>query len=177
MTSSLPFDTSKFDELPISIIICKPVLNADGSVRDYRIVFGNEPFAELWQTLSKTDDFIGKFFGENFSGDNFFSTPLNNLPAPYVGFVLNDLTEHNKKFAHNHFMKMVRQTEVATVLLRDTHDGRFEVVFVSKGFAKLVECSVDEATDFFRENGVIAFTHPDDRARRDALVQRHAHIH
>ena len=47
MSDSLPFDTSTFEKLPISIIICEPVLNADGSLRDYRIVFGNEPFGRL----------------------------------------------------------------------------------------------------------------------------------
>jgi hypothetical protein len=72
MNSSLPFDTSKFDELPISIIICTPVLNADDSVRDYRIVFGNEQFAGLWGALRKFYDFVGELVGENLSSEKFF---------------------------------------------------------------------------------------------------------
>ena len=61
MKSSLPFDTTKFEELPISVIICKPVLNADGSVCDYRIVFGNEPFA----CLIGKNNFVGELLSEN----------------------------------------------------------------------------------------------------------------
>ena len=65
MNSSLPFDTSKFEELPISIIICEPVKNEDGSPHDYRIVFGNEPFENFWQSRGKANDFIGELVNEN----------------------------------------------------------------------------------------------------------------
>ena len=172
MNSSLPFDTTKFDELPISIIICKPVLNVDGSARDYRIVFGNEPFAEIWNALGNADDFVGALVNENFLTQKFLSTPLKNLPEPFVGFMLTDTTDHDKKFARAQFLRTVRQTEGARLLLRDMNDGKFEVVFVSKGFAKLVECSVDDALDFFNESGVIAFTHPDDRLAIKRMLRR-----
>ena len=145
MTASLPFDTSKFDELPINIIICTPVLNADGSARDYRIVFGNEPFAQMWSTF-KADDFVGEFVGENFLGEKFLLTPLKNLPAPYVGFILTDVTDYEKNSARKNFLRMIRHMEGATLLLRDKNDGRFEVVNVSKGFAKLMQCSVASRT-------------------------------
>ncbi len=172
MNSSLPFDTSKFDELPISIIICTPVLNADDSVRDYRIVFGNEQFAGLWSALRKFYDFVGELVGENLSSEKFFLTPLNNLPAPYVGFSVTDLSDIEKKSARNQFLRLIRQTENAAILLRDKDDGRFEVVFVSRGFAKLVRCSVDNAVTTFAKNGVIAFTHPDDRLAVKRMLRR-----
>ncbi|MBQ7454728.1 MAG: hypothetical protein IJS69_06750, partial [Selenomonadaceae bacterium] len=172
MNSSLPFDTTTFDELPISIIICKPVLNADGSARDYRIVFGNEPFAKLWNASGKTEDFVGELVNENFLTTKFFSTPLKNLPEPFVGFTLIDTSDHDKKITRANFLRIVRQTEGATLLMREKTDGRFEVVFVSKGFAKLVECSVDDALTFFQESGVIAFAHPDDRLAVKRILRR-----
>ena len=172
MNSSLPFDTTKFDELPINIIICEPVLNADGSERDYRIVFGNEPFANLWRTLNKLGDFLGALVNENFFDGKIVLTPLNNLPAPYVGFVITDVSDYDKKSARTHFMRMVRQTEGAAVLLRERVDGKFEVTFVSKGFAKLMRCSVRDALKIFKERTVVAFTHPDDRLAVRRMLRR-----
>ncbi|MBQ4404737.1 MAG: response regulator [Selenomonadaceae bacterium] len=168
MNSSLPLDTTKYDELPISIFICKPVLNADGSTRDYRIVFGNEPFAHL---LGK-DDFIGKLVSETVDRKKFLSTPFGDLPAPYVGFVLINIAEHEKNSARNHFLKSIRQMEGAALLLREKSDARFEVVFVSKNFAKLMQCSVEEAHKTLNANGVIAFTHPDDRLAVKRMLRR-----
>ena len=172
MIGSLPFDTSKYDELPISIIICKPVLNADGSRRDYRIVFGNEPFVRLWKSFRKSSDFIGKLVGENLPGGKFLSTPLENLPEPFVGFVLTDITAYEKKFARTTFLKMIRQTEGAAMLLRERNDGRFEAVFVSKGFARLMQCSVDSALRNLESQSIIAFTHPDDRLAVRRMLRR-----
>ena len=170
MKSSLPFDTTKYDELPISTIICKPVLNADGSLRDYRIVFGNEPFARLWTDLGQTKNFVGEFVG-NLNG-KIFSTPLPDLPAPYVGFILTDITDYEKQSARKNFLHSIRQMEGALLLLREIDGGRFEVVFVSKNFAKLMACSVDDALKIFDERGVIAFTHPDDRLAVKRMLRR-----
>ena len=169
MTSSLPFDTSTFDELPINVIICTPVLNADGSAGDYRIVFGNEPFAQMWNACGKTDDFIGAFVNENFSDEQFLLTPLDNLPAPYIGFVLTDVSECEKKYTRKSILRIIRQMEGATLLLRDTS---FEVINVSKGFAKLMQCSVEDALKLFDEQGVIAFAHPDDRLAVKRMLRR-----
>ncbi|MBO4779591.1 MAG: PAS domain-containing protein, partial [Selenomonadaceae bacterium] len=172
MTASLPFDTTKFDELPINIILCKPVLNADGSARDHRIVFGNETFIEWRQAGNGERNFFGKLVSEILSGEKVLSTPLKNLPEPYTGFILTDVTDYEKKSARTNFLRTMRHTEDAVLLIRDTGDGRFEVVFVSKGFAKLMACSVDYALNFFRENGVIAFTHTDDRLAVKRMLRR-----
>ena len=172
MNCSLPFDVSKYDELPISVIICKPVSKADGSGRDYRIVFGNESFARLWRNLGKTTDFIGKTVGENFSGEKILSTPIKNLPEPFAGFILTDVTAYERKSARTAFLKTVKQMEGASLLLRERNDGRFEVVFVSKGFARLMQCTVDDALKTLREKSVIAFTHPDDRLAVKRMLRR-----
>ena len=82
------------------------------------------------------------------------------------------VSEHDRKSARSYFFKLVRQMEGAIILLREKNDGRFEVVFVSKGFAKLVQSNVEEAIKLFDEQGVIAFTHPDDRLAVKRMLRR-----
>ena len=105
MNSPLPFDTTRFNELPISIFICTPVLNADGSTRDYRIVFGNEPFAR--QTGEK--NFVGELVGEIVDSEKFFAAPFENFPAPYVGFILINISER-EKFSARKFLLQTTTT-------------------------------------------------------------------
>ena len=168
MNSSLPFDTTKFEELPLAIFICTPVLNADGSARDYRIVFGNEPFAGL---LGKKN-FVGDLIGEVVDGEKFLSAPIENFPAPYVGFTLMKISEHEKLSARNHFLRSIRKMEGAIILLREKDYGKFEAVFVSKSFARLMNCSVEDAQKNLNANGIIAFTHADDRLAVKRMLRR-----
>ncbi len=174
MNSSLPFDKSKFEELPISIIICEPVKNEDGSLHDYRIVFGNEPFVDLWKGRGKANDFIGELVNENnlLGGGKIISTPLKNLPAPYVGYVLTDLTDYEKKSARNNFMRSIWKMEGATVLLHETKDGKFEAVLVSKSYARLMDCGVAKVMKLLNERSVVIFTHPDDRLALRRMLRR-----
>ena len=168
MNSSLPFDTTNYDELPLSIIICKPVMNADGTERDYRIVFGNEPFVRLMGN----EDFNGKLVSENIDAKKFLKVPLENLPEPYVGFVLINISDHENFSARNNFLRSIRQMEGATLLLREKTYGKFEAVFASKNFAKLMQCSVEDALKLLNSRGVIAFTHPDDRLAVKRMLRR-----
>ena len=172
MSDSLPFDTSTFEKLPISIIICEPVLNADGSLRDYRIVFGNEPFGRLWKNLKKRNDFIGELVKKNNLLDGkIISTPLD-LPAPYVGFILTDASKHDKKSARENFINSIKKMEGAKLLLRERNDGKFEAVFLSRGFARMMQCTIDYAMKKLNERSVVFFTHPDDRLSVRRMLRR-----
>ena len=172
MTGSLPFDTSNFEKLPIGIIICEPVLNEDGSRRDYRIVFGNESFGRLWQCLKKKNDFIGELAKKNNLLDGkIISTPLE-VPAPYVGFILTDATDHDRKTARENFMRSVRKMEGAKLLMRERNDGKFEAVFASRGFARMMQCTMDYALKRLNERSVVIFTHPDDRLAVRRMLRR-----
>ena len=82
------------------------------------------------------------------------------------------ISEHDRQPARSYFFKLVRQMEGAIILLREKNDGRFEVVFVSKSFAKLVQSNVEEAIKLFADRGVIAFTHPDDRLAVKRMLRR-----
>ncbi|MBD3878442.1 MAG: response regulator [Quinella sp. 1Q5] len=82
------------------------------------------------------------------------------------------VSEHDRQSARSYFFNLVRQMEGAILLLQEKNDGRFEVVFVSKGFAKLMQSNVEEAIKLFDERGVIAFTHPDDRLAVKRMLRR-----
>ena len=174
MNSSLPFDTSNFEELPISIIICEPVANADGSLRDYRIVFGNEPFDRLWQSLNKKDNFIGELAGENnlLANEKFIATPLDNLPAPYVGFILTNGIKRDKKTERENFLNYIKKMEGAKLLMRERNDGKYEAIFVSRNFARMMQCTADYAIKFLNSRSVVVFTHPDDRLAFRRMLRR-----
>ncbi|MBQ3452427.1 MAG: PAS domain-containing protein, partial [Selenomonadaceae bacterium] len=82
------------------------------------------------------------------------------------------LTDHDKKSARNHFLQMIEQMEGASILIREVEGGRTEVIFVSKGFARLMQCDVDDVLKIFAERGVIAFTHRDDRLAVKRMLRR-----
>ena len=85
---------------------------------------------------------------------------------------MNKLSEYDRQAARVYFFKLIRQMEGAIILLREKTDGRFEVVFTSKSFAKLMQSSVEEAMKLFDEQGVIAFTHLDDRLAVKRMLRR-----
>ena len=191
MNSSLPLDTAKFNELTIAAIICEPVLNIGGSLRDYRIVFGNEAFAHIWHDFGQVEDFVGALVIENGLASNEILTPsqaflktlrrgelcvhfqpMKELPAPYVGFFLTNVSEYEKISAQEHFLRSIRQMEGASILMRENIGGRLEVIFVSKNFARMMECSVDDALKLLNGRGVIAFTHTDDRLAVKRMLRR-----
>lgn len=72
----------------------------------------------------------------------------------------------------NHFLRTIKQMEGASLLLREKTDGRFEVVFVSKNFARLMQCTVDDVFQILNGRSVIAFTHPDDRLAVKRMLRR-----
>ncbi|MBQ6297505.1 MAG: response regulator [Selenomonadaceae bacterium] len=86
----------------------------------------------------------------------------SNFPKP----------DYDKETARRLFLQTIRQIEGASLLIREKNDGRFEVVFVSKNFAKLMACSVDDALKLLNNRGVIAFTHPDDRLVVKRMLRR-----
>ena len=81
-------------------------------------------------------------------------------------------SDYERRSAQNYFFKLISHMEGAILLLRENNDGRFEVLFVSKSFAKLMQTNVEEALNLFKEQGVIAFTHPDDRLAVKRMLRR-----
>ena len=165
---TLPLDMTKYAAVPVSIIICKPIRNTDGSLRDYRVIFGNEPFKRL---TGKTD-FVGALVSELIDNRKFIKTQLEDVPEPYVGFAVINISEDEKKISRKQFLKTIRQLEGAAILLREKTYAQFEAVFVSKGFAKLMQCNTEEVLRILNRDGIIGFTHADDRLAVKRMLRR-----
>ena len=78
----------------------------------------------------------------------------------------------NSDVTRNQFLETIKQMEGATLLLREKTYGKFEAVYASKNYAKLMGGNVEELLTELNERGVIAFTHPDDRLAVKRMLRR-----
>ena len=78
----------------------------------------------------------------------------------------------NSDGTRNQFLETIKQMEGATLLLREKTYGKFEAVYASKNYAKLMGGNVEELLTELNERGVIAFTHPDDRLAVKRMLRR-----
>ncbi len=81
---------------------------------------------------------------------------------------------YDKESARNQFLQTIRKMEGANLLLRERNDGRFEAVYVSKSFARLMQCSVGNVMKLLNGRSVVIFTHPDDRLAVRRMLRRRA---
>ena len=195
----LPFDTTPYDKLPISTMIYEPVYHADGSLKDFRVVYGNEIFARDWLLTYHDDNYVGQCLKARTLMDEYslsmlekfltepphpFSTymlmvnfhlhfvPITNLPAPYAGVLMTNLNDYEEKEARIHFLRNISQMKNNAVLMQKHDDGRLESVFVSKSFAKMMECSVEECMRLIDGMGFFHTTHPEDRPFVRSMLKR-----
>lgn len=80
--------------------------------------------------------------------------------------------DYDKNSARSHFLQSISKMEGANILMRERADGRFEAVFVSKSFARLMQCSVGNAMKLLNGRSVVVFTHPDDRLAVRRMLRR-----
>ena len=69
-------------------------------------------------------------------------------------------------------LRWLRRLEGAAMLLHENNSGRFEAVFVSKSFARMIKRNVDETLNLLNERSVVVFTHPDDRLAVRRMLRR-----
>ena len=200
MSFKLPFDTSRYDDIPISIMIYEPTFRADGSRLDYLVRYANKAFARDWKQIYGNDRYIGAGLVESTLMDDYsfemmdkflkekphsFSTymplvklhlhfePMTDLPEPYYGFFLTNITDYEEQEARIHFLRSIQQMQGNTVLMREDENGEMEAVHVSKDFADMMECTVDEARKMMDGKGFIESTDPDDRLAVRRMLRRH----
>ena len=80
--------------------------------------------------------------------------------------------DYDKNSARSHFLQSISKMEGANILMRERADGRFEAVFVSKSFARLMQCSVGNVMKLLNGRSVVIFTHPDDRLAVRRMLRR-----
>lgn len=195
----LPEKIKHYDDLPISVMVYRPLVNEDGSLRDFELAYGNRIFARDWKAIYGSDEFVGKCLRESTLMDDYslgmmdrfrfekphsFTTympmvnlhlhfePMTDLPEPYAGFFLTNITDYEEEETRTHFLRNIDQMKGNAVLMRRDDDGRLETVYVSEAFAKMMECSVKEAREMIDGVGFLKSTHPEDRPFVRSMLKR-----
>ena len=82
-----------------------------------------------------------------------------------------DMRESGEE-AKAHFLRNIRQMAGNAILMQEHADGRLETVFVSEGFAGMMECPREEALRRMDGLGFFRTTHPEDRPFERAMLKR-----
>ncbi|MDO5476966.1 MAG: response regulator [Eubacteriales bacterium] len=81
-----------------------------------------------------------------------------------------ETTEHLQE-AKEHFLRNIRQLGNNALLVRRLENGRMEPVFASEGFARMMECSVEEAMELYSGRGFYKTTNPEDRPLVRSMIK------
>ena len=162
--SMVSFETSQYNKHEISSFIYEPVLNADGSAKDFRVVYASDIFARDWLAIYHNENYLGALLRESTLMDEYslsmmerfltetpfpfvsympmidlhlYFEPIENLPAPYAGFYITNITGYSDQDAKDHFLKNIQQMKNTDVLMRRHEDGHMETVYVSDDFGQL----------------------------------------
>ncbi|MBR1423398.1 MAG: response regulator [Ruminococcus sp.] len=197
--SLLSFDTSEYERHDISSFIYEPVMNEDGSPRDFRILYASDVFARDWLAIYHNENYLGALLRDSTLMDDYslklmerfiteepypfvtympmvnlhlYFEPIYGLPAPYAGFYLTNITNYASRDAKEHFFRNIRQMKNNSVLIQKHDNGRFEPVFVSEDFAKMMECSIFQAKTMISGMGFYKTTVAEDRPLVRSMMER-----
>ena len=197
--SLLPFETGQYEQHSISSFIYEPIYHADGSLRDFRILYASDIFARDWEAIYHNEDYLGALLKESTLMDDYslemmerfitqkphafmtympmvnlhlYFEPIPDLPAPYAGFYLTNITNHAFRDARDHFLRNIRQMKNNAVLIQRQGDGRLDPIFVSAEYAKMMECSEAEALARLSGVGIFKTTVADDRPLVRSMLER-----
>ncbi len=152
MSESLNFAFS-LDQLPVSCFIYEPVWQ-DGSVVDFKIAYANTSFQRDWELIGypnvpctgaylRRDSLMDEYslqmmerflteqkhsFVTNLTRADLYLhlEPMTDLPAPYEGFFITNITEYERREQTN---KVVREMLLSKILVR-----QFDMVaYIYKG--------------------------------------------
>ena len=197
--SLLPFETRQYEHHDVSAFIYEPVYGADGSLKDFRILYASDIFARDWRTIYHNEDYLGALLKESTLMDDYslemmerfitqaphafmtympmvnlhlYFEPIEHLPAPYAGFYLTNITAHAYRDAQDHFLRNIRQMGNNAVLLQRHEDGRIDPVFISAEYARMMECTEAEAKAMLSGVGFFKTTVADDRPLVRSMLER-----
>lgn len=82
------------------------------------------------------------------------------------------LEEFEVKKFREHFLKDIKLIQNPAILIRKNADGSYETVFVTESFAKMTECSEEEALERMNGDGFILSIYPEDRIYVRKMLRR-----
>ena len=198
--SLLAFDTSQYEKHEVSSFICEAVPGIDGAPTDFKVVYVSEKFVRDWRRLYGNDECLGALLRKNMFMDDYslsmmtkfqseapypfvsylpmldlhlFFEPIENLPPPYIGFYITNITNYASQEGRDHFLQNIRQMNNNAVLYQRHDDGRIEPIFLSTEFARMMECSIAEARKLISGMGFYKTTKPEDRPLVRSMIRRH----
>ena len=78
-----------------------------------------------------------------------------------------------QKLAKDLFLKTIQQLRQPAILLHQKSDGLFETISVTEAFARMMECTSEQALQLMNDNGYLTSTHPEDRIFVRRMLRRH----
>ena len=201
MNSLKNYDTSRYDDLPVTVLIFETVRGTGGEIRDFQIVYGNRNFARDFQEVYGKSEFLGALAVEEHLIDEYtlqmmkqycsgrpsaFSTyvphaklhihmePLLDLPEGCLGFVITDIADYDEQESRVHFLRVVSQMNNVACLLQQNADGTLTALYVTPAFCDMMECSSrEDAQKLMDGEGFFESTHEGDRqAVREMMSNR-----
>ena len=200
MSEQLPFETSHFDRLPISTVICAPVFKKNHLLVDYSIVYANSMFADDWEFYRPGEPIIGSSIMKSgminkelinlMTVNSKYQTPfsfyiqevdiyvhfqpMRDLPEPYVGYFMTNVSEYEKKSSKIHFLRSLKQIDSAAILMKYNANDNLEAFFVSEEFVKMMEYkNVEDAQEHINGAGFIATIYPEDQIAVKKMLKNH----
>ena len=183
----------------ISSFIYEPVYDSDGTLKDFRILYASDIFARDWVAIYHNEDYLGALLKESTLMDDYslemmerfitqtphafmtympmvnlhlYFEPIPDLPAPYAGFYLTNITSHAYRDTRDHFLRNIRQMGNNAVLIQRQDDGHLDAIFVSPEYARMMECSEAEAMARLSGIGIFKTTVADDRPPVRSMQER-----
>lgn len=165
------YNTSIYDNLPVSVILYEVMRDADGAFEDYRIIYGNRAFARDYKMFYGREDYIGVQAVRDHLIDDYtlfqmksylagtpkpFSTfiphanlhvhmePLLDLPEGYVGYVITNIKDFEEQESRVYFLHAISQMNNIACLFQQHEDGSFSTVYVTPAFCDMMECDSRE---------------------------------
>ena len=128
----MAFETSQYEKHDVSSFIYEPVWSNDGSSIDFKIVYASDIFARDWRRIYHNDNYLGAHLKKDTLMDEYtlsmltefqsekpypfvsyipmvdlhlYFEPIPNLPAPYAGFYITNITNYASQEARDHFLQ------------------------------------------------------------------------
>ncbi len=193
------FDTSKYDDFPITVLIYEVVYDEDGAFADYRIAYGNKRFADDYKAIYHRDVFLGASAIKDHLVDEYtlqrmgelrcgnpqsFSTyvahaglhihmsPLVNLPEGYIGYIITDIGDSDEQESRVHFLQAVSQMNNIACLLQQNDDKSLTAIYATPAFCDMLECgSREEALELMDGFGFLDSTYEEDREQVRGMLE------
>ena len=193
------YDTSVYDNLPVSVMICEVVRDDAGNPVDFLVVYANRITEDDYCRLYGKESCVGALLARDRLMDDHtlrmmreasegrpqpfssyvprakmhvYMEALRDLPQGYVGFIMSNITDFDEQESRVHFLYAISHMDNNACLLRMNEDGSMRAVHATPSFCAMMKCRNDEDVQKML-SGMSMFegTHEDDRPLVKAMLE------